>query len=111
MSSPYDVIKGYYITEKAKVLESLSLGDGSGRKSGSYSADPKFVFLVAQDATKPSIAKALEQIYAEKNARVLKVNTICVKPKAKRVFRSRKKGKSAGFKKAIVTFQAGFSVA
>lgn len=104
MKSPYDVIKGHYVTEKAKMLEGLSQGDSFGKKKGSVCLDPKFVFLVDYKATKPTIIKALEEIYADKNAKVKKVNTLIVKPRPSRMFKGRRRGKSAGYKKAIVTF-------
>ncbi|WP_201456581.1 50S ribosomal protein L23 [Chlamydia sp. 17-3921] len=112
MKDPYDVIKRHYVTEKAKMLEGLSLGSGEGKKKGSYCKHPKFVFVVASDASKPLIAKSLEAIYADKNVKVKSVNTVCVKPQPARILRGRKnrKGKTAGFKKAIVTFQSGHSI-
>ncbi|ANH78446.1 50S ribosomal protein L23 [Candidatus Chlamydia sanziniae] len=110
MKDPYDVIKRHYVTEKAKMLETLSLGSGEGKKKGSFCAHPKFVFVVAHDATKPLIAKALEVIYADKNIKVKNVNTICVKSQPARMFRGRRKGKTASFKKAIVTFYQGHSI-
>ncbi|WP_069117935.1 50S ribosomal protein L23, partial [Chlamydia psittaci] len=63
-------------------------------------------------ASKPLIAKSLEMIYADKNVKVRSVNTICVKPQPARVLRGRRnrKGKTSGFKKAIVTFQSGHSI-
>lgn len=32
MKDPYDVVKRHYVTEKAKMLEGLSLGDGEGKR-------------------------------------------------------------------------------
>ncbi|AAD18784.1 ribosomal protein L23 [Chlamydia pneumoniae TW-183] len=110
MKDPYDVIKRHYVTEKAKMLEHLSAGTGEGKKKGSFCKDPKFVFIVSHDATKPLIAQALEAIYVDKNVKVKSVNTINVKPQPARMFRGRRKGKTSGFKKAIVTFYQGHSV-
>ncbi|EPP36320.1 50S ribosomal protein L23 [Chlamydia avium] len=111
MKDPYDVIKRHYVTEKAKTLESLSLGGGEGRKKGSFCRHPKYTFVVASDATKPLIAQALESIYADKKVKVKSVNTVCVKPQPSRMFRGKRRGKTAGFKKAIVTFYEGHSIA
>lgn len=110
MKDPYSIIKRHYVTEKAKTLEGLSLGSGEGKKKGSFCKHPKYVFVVASDATKPSIIQALESIYADKNVKIKSVNTICVKPQPSRMFRGKRRGKRAGFKKAIVTFHAGHSI-
>ncbi|EPP34660.1 ribosomal L23 family protein [Chlamydia ibidis] len=110
MKDPYDVIKRHYVTEKAKTLESLSLGSGQGKKKGSFCKHPKYTFVVAANATKPLIAQAVESIYADKKVKVKSVNTICVKPQPARMIRGRRKGKTAGFKKAIVTFYEGHSI-
>ncbi|MCI5641927.1 MAG: 50S ribosomal protein L23 [Chlamydia suis] len=118
MKDPYDVVKRHYVTEKAKMLEGLSLGGGEGKKKGSYCKDPKYTFVVAGNATKPMIAEAIEAIYANKGVKVKKVNTVCVKPQPTRILRAqptrmlrgRKRGRTAGFKKAIVTFVDGHSI-
>ena len=61
-------------------------------------ADNKYTFQVAKDANKIEIAKAIEEIF---DVKVAKVNTISVKGKQKRM------GRFVGFrpdwKKAIVT--------
>ncbi|MBQ8966808.1 50S ribosomal protein L23 [Ruminococcus sp.] len=63
-------------------------------------ADKKYTFEVAKDANKIEIAKAIEEIFGVK---VAKVNTISVKGKQKRM------GRYVGFrpdwKKAIVTLE------
>lgn len=110
MKNPYSIIKRHYVTEKAKMLESLSLGSGEGKKRGSFCKHPKYTFIVSSNATKPMIAEALEKIYADKNVKVKSVNTICVKPQPARVFRGKRKGKTSGFKKAVVTFYEGHSI-
>ena len=58
----------------------------------------KYTFKVNKKATKVDIAKAVEKLFEVK---VLKVNTITVKGKEKRVGRS--VGKTSDWKKAIVT--------
>ncbi len=62
--------------------------------------DGKYTFKVAKDANKIEIAKAVEEIF---DVKVAKVNTISVKGKLKRM------GRYAGFrpdwKKAIVTLE------
>ncbi len=61
-------------------------------------ADKRYTFKVATDATKPEIAKAVEELFGVK---VAKVNTINMKRKPKRM--GYHFGKTAEWKKAIVT--------
>lgn len=105
-TNPYHIIKHRYVTEKARVLESLQTKDSNPcvRKCNR----PKYVFEVDKQASKQEIAKAVETIYSKQGIKVLTVNTITVKPKARTV-RGRK-GMKAGFKKAIVTLKPGDSI-
>lgn len=105
MRRPYDIVKGRYLTEKAAVLEKLK--DATSNKSVSRCETPKYTFLVDPDAKKPEIADAIEAIYAEKNVKVIAVNTIQVKPKYKNRRGRMNPGRNAGYKKAIVTLAAG----
>jgi large subunit ribosomal protein L23 len=104
--SPYTVIKSRYMTEKARVMEQLQ--HNTSNPSVKKCDTPKYVFLVDKRAKKQEIAQALEEIYAEKSIKVVAVNTINVKPKARRV-RGRE-GFKSGFRKAIVTLKAGDSI-
>ena len=101
--NPYAVIKSRYVTEKASVLQNLHLA--TSNKSLARCEEPKYVFLVDRKANKIQIAKALEQIYSANNITVKAVNTITVKPKARRV--RGHAGFRGGFKKAIVTLAKG----
>jgi len=65
----------------------------------------KYTFKVHKDATKPQIAAALEEIF---NVQVVKVNTLNVTGKPRRVRYA--KGKTADWKKAIVTLAEGDSI-
>ncbi|MBQ8835913.1 MAG: 50S ribosomal protein L23 [Clostridia bacterium] len=69
-------------------------------KSMDMLADKRYVFKVADDATKPEIAAAIEEMF---DVEVASVNTISMKKKPKRL------GVHAGFtgewKKAIVTLK------
>lgn len=109
MRSPYDLIKRLHVTEKSKMLESLSLRDTKNRKKSQFCRFAKYVFVVDGKANKIEIAKAIEEIYASKNVRVSKVNTICVKPKVKGTRRGRP-GKTSFLKKAVVTLKEGCSL-
>ncbi|MGE5196776.1 MAG: 50S ribosomal protein L23 [Anaerolineae bacterium] len=104
--NPYDVIKSRHVTEKARVLEQLQFN--SSNKSVKKCTSPKYVFIVDKKSNKQEIAEAVEEIYAERNIKVVSVNTIQMKPKQRRV-RGRS-GMKAGFKKAIVTLEAGDSI-
>ena len=85
MKTAYDIIVKPIITEK----------------SMSAVADKKYVFKVARDAGKIEIKKAVEEIFKVK---VQSVNTINVKGKEKRM--GVHVGKTAAYKKAIVTLTA-----
>ena len=58
----------------------------------------KYVFEVAKDATKVEIAKAVEEIF---DVRVIKVNTLTVRGKTKRVG-ANPAGQTKTWKKAVV---------
>ena len=64
-------------------------------------ANKRYTFKVAVDATKPEIAKAVEELFGVK---VAKVNTINMKKKPKRM--GYHFGYTADWKKAIVTLDA-----
>ena len=64
-------------------------------------ADKRYTFKVATDATKPEIAKAVEELFGVK---VAKVNTINMKKKPKRL--GYHFGYTSEWKKAIVTLTA-----
>ena len=82
MKRPEDIIKRPIITEKAN----------------SAITEGKYTFEVDMKATKVEIAKAVEKLF---NVKVLKVNTMTVKGKTKRV--GYHVGKTSDWKKAIVT--------
>ena len=63
-------------------------------------ADKKYAFKVMKSATKPEIAKAVEEMFGVK---VLDVNTINMKKKPKRL--GVNSGYTAAWKKAIVTLK------
>jgi large subunit ribosomal protein L23 len=85
----YDTILKPMITEKATLL----------------SEHGKVVFQVPLTATKPEIAKAVEELFKVK---VEKVNTLRLKGKNKR-FRG-VKGERSDVKKAVVTLKDGHSI-
>ena len=87
MLTCYDILKALVRTEKGTFLTEKQR---------------KYLFRVADDATKIDIKRAVEEIYKVK---VDCVNTSAVPGKLKRV-RSRA-GYTTGWKKAIVTLQEG----
>lgn len=103
---PYQIIKHQHVTEKSMVLQELK--NAKSNASLARCESPKYVFIVDTKANKHEIAAALEEIYRDKKIKVTAVNTINVKPKARRV-RGRL-GKTAAFKKAVVTLEKGDSL-
>lgn len=104
--SPYQLIKHRHVTEKSLLLQNLKTAESN--PSLKRCKSPKYVFIVEKTAKKQEIAKAIEEIYSERNIKVVAVNTINVKPKPRRV-RGRP-GLKAGFKKAIVTLDTNDSL-
>jgi large subunit ribosomal protein L23 len=104
--NPYQIIKHQLVTEKALMLQELK--NAKSNPSLARCESPKYVFVVDRTANKQQIAKAIEEIYSEKNVKVVAVNTINVKSKARRV-RGRL-GTTAAFKKAVVTLEKGDSL-
>ena len=68
-------------------------------------AESKYTFKVAKDANKVEIRQAIEAIF---DVTVVKVNTLNVKPKPKRV--RYQLGKTRTWKKAMVTLKEGDTI-
>ena len=85
----YDVLVGPLVTEKATML----------------SEHGQIAFRVRLDATKAEIRRAVENLF---DVKVTAVNTLRVKGKTK-LFRGRR-GRRAGYKKAIITLAEGQNV-
>ena len=85
----YDVIRAPLVTEKSTMV----------------SESNQVMFKVAMTATKPDIKEAVERLF---NVKVLAVNTLIRKGKAKR-FRG-VNGRQSDFKKAIVTLEEGQTI-
>lgn len=83
MANLYDVIRKPIITEKSMMAMD----------------EKKYIFEVAPKANKALIKQAVEAVFED--VKVVSVQTINVKPKAKRV--GRYTGFKPGYKKAIVT--------
>lgn len=104
--SPYQIVRSRHVTEKARVLEQLQFNTSNA--SVKKCTRPKYVFIVDPRANKREIAEAVEAIYSERKIKVVAVNTVNAKPKARRM-RGRS-GMKPGFKKAIVTLEAGDTI-
>ena len=90
MRDPYQIIERPLLSEKAMDLSEAG----------------KYTFRVSKEANKIEIADAIERIF---NVHVVKVNTLNVKGKKKRVGRF-PEGKTKDWKKAIVTLADGQSI-
>ncbi len=86
MKTAYDIIKRPIITEQ----------------SMSFTSDKRYTFEVAKDANKIEIAKAVEEAFGVK---VAKVNTMHVLGKMKRMG-AQPAGRRPSWKKAMVTLTA-----
>ena len=82
------------------VAEDIILAPVVTEKSSTDMQEGKYTFKVAKKATKVEIKNAVEKLFEVK---VLKVNTMTVKGKEKRV--GVHVGKTSDWKKAIVTIQ------
>jgi len=88
MNEPHDIIQRASLTEKASLL---------GEKQN------KYVFRVSRTANKIQIKRAVEQLFQKK---VVDVNTANYRGKKKRE-RTANYGRTAHWKKAIVTLKEG----
>ncbi|RMF12819.1 MAG: 50S ribosomal protein L23 [Alphaproteobacteria bacterium] len=93
MTAP--TLKSYDIIVRPVITEKATLG----------SEHNQVTFIVAKDASKPEIRKAVEELFKVK---VKKVNTLNQQGKVKR-FRGIK-GRRPAYKKAVVTLQEGHSI-
>ena len=86
------------------VAENIILAPVVTERSSADMQDGKYTFKVAKNATKVDIKNAVEKLFEVK---VLKVNTITVKGKEKRV--GVHQGRTSDWKKAIVTIDTNAS--
>jgi large subunit ribosomal protein L23 len=83
------------------------LGPVISEKSYAQSQYRKYTFKVARDASKPDIARAIEQHYEAQGVKVMAVNTINVHGKQKRLGMRGAPGRTGDWKKAVVTLSPG----
>ena len=89
--SPSQVVLGPVISERSYALYQVGL----------------YTILVAPDATKPEIARALEDHYREQGIKVVAVRTMSVHGKLRRGTRRGQAGRTSDWKKAIVSLGPG----
>lgn len=94
MKSPAEVILGPVISEKSYAQSQLR----------------KYTFRVATGASKPDIARAIEQHYEAQSIKVMAVNTVNVRGKEKRLGARGALGRTHAWKKAVVTLSPGQSL-
>lgn len=88
MNSAFDVVIAPVVTEKCNALIQ----------------EKKYTFKVSPSAGRVEIAKAVEEIFKVK---VAKVNVMNYRGKAKRAGRTAKMGRRADWKRAVVTLSEG----
>ena len=88
-TTAYDIIKRPIITEQSMEQTEMK----------------RYTFEVAKNANKIEVAKAIEQLF---DVKVVKVNTLMVKPKPKRV--RYQLGYTRTWKKAVVTLKEGDTI-
>jgi large subunit ribosomal protein L23 len=88
-NNPHDIVKSLMRTEKGTRML----------------PENKYIFWVDKRSNKIQIKKAVEEIH---KVQVVSVNTLSVKPKPKRV--RYKLGKTASWKKAMVTLKSGDTI-
>ena len=91
MKEAHQVVKTLVVTEKGTRL---------------MDSDNKYLFKVFDDANKVDIKRAVEELFG---VSVSKVNTLRRKGKQKRE-RTMRYGRTAGFKRAVVTLKEGDSI-
>jgi large subunit ribosomal protein L23 len=89
--SPVEVIIGPLVTERSYSLYQQG----------------RYTFRVANNATKPEIARALEEQYEAQGVKVAAVNTINMHGKVRRTGRRGVVGRTSDWKKAVVTLREG----
>ncbi len=98
---PHQIIKRPLLTEKGNQLKET----GGQRGADEANLRPKVLFEVHQEANKIEIRRAIEALFSVK---VEDVRTQVVRGKIKRM--GRFIGQRAGWKKAIVTLEAGSKI-
>ncbi len=104
MRAPQTIIKRPLLTEKGTALKDTG-GRAEDEELSPESVAPQLLFEVAVDANKIEIRRAVEKLWS---VEVLKVRTLIVRGKEKRV--GRFVGRRSTWKKALVTLAPGQTI-
>ncbi len=91
----------------SRTPDQVVYGPVSTARSYSLYQQGRYTFRVAQDASKPEIARALEDQYSNQGIKVVAVNTMRVHGKIRRTGRRGISGSTSDWKKAVVTLGPG----
>lgn len=91
----------------SRTPDRIILGPVISERSYALSQIGKYTFKVASNASKPEIARALEEHYENRKLKVAAVNTVSVRGKFKRLGGRGALGRTGDWKKAIVTLAPG----
>lgn len=91
----------------SRTADQVVFGPVITERSYSLYQQGRYTFRVAKDATKPEIARALEDQYSGQGIKVVAVNTVNVSGKVRRTGRRGITGRTSDWKKAIVTLGPG----
>ncbi len=91
----------------SRTADQVVFGPVITERSYSLYQQGRYTFRVAGDATKPEIARALEDQYSGQGIKVVAVNTVSVRGKVRRTGRRGITGRTSNWKKAIVTLGPG----
>ncbi|MGH7904003.1 MAG: uL23 family ribosomal protein [Candidatus Dormibacteraceae bacterium] len=83
------------------------LGPVISERSYALYQDGRYTFRVAPAASKPEIARALEEHYKDQGIKVVSVHTLNVRGKIRRGTRRGQVGKTSDWKKAVVKLGPG----
>lgn len=91
----------------SRTADQVVFGPVITERSYSLYQQGRYTFRVATDASKPEIARALEDQYQNQGIKVMAVNTIPVRGKIRRTGQRGISGQTSKWKKAIVTLGPG----
>jgi large subunit ribosomal protein L23 len=91
----YKIIDRPIVTEESQIL----------RENGNH-----YVFRVSAAANKRQIREAFEEMYRKEEVKVVAVNTMNCRGKSRRQIGTRRTGRRAHWKKAIITLRKGDAI-
>ena len=85
-------------------MKSILIAPVITEKSMREASMGRFTFVVAKDSTKSEIGHAVKEAF---KVDAVKIQTLIVPSKEKRIFRKREKAVASAWKKAIITVKSG----